>query len=275
MKCETIDIRIENSENYAALSLYLLEDSKEIPIHSRPIVIVCPGGGYGGTSDREAEIIALQFTAMGYHAAVLRYSVAPAVFPTAMLELGKSVSICRSHAKEWYINPQQIVVCGFSAGGHMAASFCMFWSEPWVSERLEVSSESLRPNGMILGYPVITAGEFAHLGSIRNILGDSFEEKRDTMSLEHYVNKSVPRTFIWHTFEDQGVPVQNSLLLVNELVKQNIATEFHIFEKGGHGMALGNRLTQGNSGFGVNHACAVWIELVHNWLENWVTEGLS
>lgn len=270
MRCERIDIRNEASQEYAALYSYLLEDSLEIPIHSRPIVIVCPGGGYEMTSDREAEMIAVQFTAMGYHAAVLRYSVTPAVFPAALLELGKSVSFVREHAQEWHVNPAQIVICGFSAGGHLAASYCMRWNEEWVAQRLSGSRENLRPNAMILGYPVVTAGEFAHIGSIQNILGEAFEEKRETMSLERYVNPQTPRAFVFHTYEDDCVPVQNSLLLVNELVRQHIPTEFHMFEKGGHGMALGTRVTQSNFGQGLNEACSVWIQLVHTWMENWI-----
>ncbi|MDO4294361.1 MAG: alpha/beta hydrolase [Eubacteriales bacterium] len=264
MNYQTLDVKNRASGEYVKLTLYLLDDSPDIQVHLRPMVIVCPGGGYGMTSDREAEIIAMQFCAMGYHAAVLRYSVAPAVFPTALLELGKSVLEIRRHAGEWNVHPEQITVCGFSAGGHMAASYCTFWGEPWVAEALGAQKEELRPNAMILCYPVITAGEFAHVGSIQNLLGKDFPEKRDSMSLEKLVNADVPRAFLWHTFEDNAVPVQNSLMYAAALAQAHIPTELHVFEKGEHGLSLANRMTNN-----VNVPASVWVGLVHTWMEGW------
>ena len=251
--------------------MYLLDDSKDIHIHKRPLVIVCPGGAYAFTSDREAEIVAMQFLAMGYHSAVLRYSVAPAVFPTAVLELGSAVAQLRSHADEWCIHPKQIVVAGFSAGGHMAASYCMFWNQEWMAHTLNAEKEQLRPNAMILGYPVITSGEYAHSGSFQNLLGEECEAKKEELSLESHVGEQTPRAFVWHTYEDGSVPVQNSLLLVEALVKNHIPTEFHMFEKGGHGLALANRLTN-TTGHGPECAVNAWIPLVRQWMENWILQ---
>lgn len=271
MRYLTLDIRNEDSLDSAAIHLYLLDDTHRINIHKRPIIIVCPGGGYGGTSDREAEIVALQFCAMGYHAAVLRYSVAPAVYPAAILELGKSIATIREHAAEWYIDTEKIAVIGFSAGGHMVANYCTHWHQDWMSEKLGQEKELLRPNAMILGYPVITAGEYGHQRSFMNLLGEEYEEKKEDLSLEKCVNEYTPKTFVWHTFEDKGVVVQNSLLLVESLVAQNIPVEFHLFEKGKHGLSLVNRLT-GTEGNGPERAAEVWISLVHRWLENWLVE---
>ena len=86
---------------YAKAVVYILDQSPEIPIDRRPLIIVCPGGAYRYTSDREAEAIAVQYTSMGYHAAVLRYSVAPARFPAAFLELAGTVALIREHGNEW------------------------------------------------------------------------------------------------------------------------------------------------------------------------------
>lgn len=264
-----LDVKQSNSMEYAACYVQLIDNSREITIKTRPMVIVCPGGGYSFTSDREADIVALQFLSMGYHTAVLRYSVAPAVYPTALLELGSAVQQLRNHAAEWNINPEQIVITGFSAGGHLTASYCMFWNQKWVAESLHTDNESLRPNGMILGYPVITSGEYAHQGSFHNLLGDEYETKKESLSLENCVGKQVPRTFLWHTYEDKSVPVQNSLFLVNALVSNQIPVEFHLFEKGGHGLALANRLTN-TKGHGPECAASAWIPLVHQWMENWL-----
>lgn len=270
MLYEKFDVRNDLSMDYAALYLYLQDHSADIAIEQRPMVIVCPGGGYAFTSDREAEAIALQFLAQGYHAAVLRYSVAPALYPAALLEVGKSVALIREHAGEWHVHPDQIVVCGFSAGGHLAGSYCMFWSEKWVAEALSRETEELRPNAMILGYPVITSGEYAHRDSFKCLLGEAYEEKQGALSLENCVNADTPRAFLWHTYEDGAVPVQNSLFLAQAMAKQHIPVELHIFEKGSHGLALANRLTQGHGGSTIEPAAAQWVELVHKWMEGWI-----
>lgn len=267
MKYEKFDMAGEGSQEYATLYTYILDDSPEIAIKERPVVIICPGGGYELTSDREAEMVALQFAAFGYHSAVLRYSVAPSVYPAAALELGRAIMLFRKHAKEWNINADKIVVCGFSAGGHLVASYCAAWNQKWIAEKLLADNQQIKPDGLILGYPVITAGEFAHRGSFQNLLGKDYEVKKDELSLENLVNEDMPRTFIWHTYEDASVPVQNSLLMVNALVSHHIPTEFHMFEKGCHGLSLANRLTQSPNGLEIQTACEKWMEMVHLWME--------
>lgn len=270
MILKTIDIKNDNSMDYAALHMFLWEYTPKIAFRKRPMIIVCPGGGYAYTSDREADSIAMQFVAMGYHAAVLRYSVAPAVFPTALLELGRAVALIREHAEEWNVEEERIAICGFSAGGHLAGSFGVFWNKQWLRERLGVSANLICPNALILGYPVITAGEFAHRGSFENLLGADCDARKEELSLEKLVHPDVPRTFIWNTAEDGSVPVQNSLLMVNALLEKHVPVEYHMFETGCHGLALANRLTAGESGKENNPAAAVWTQLVHTWLENWI-----
>ncbi len=267
MRHEKFDVTGEGSQAYAALYTYILDDSQEVAIPERPMVIICPGGGYEMTSDREAEIVAMQFVAFGYHAAVLRYSVSPSVYPAAILELGRAVKLIRENAAQWKVRRDRIVVGGFSAGGHMVGSYCVAWNKGWMAQKLGTDSETLRPNGLILGYPVITSGEFAHHSSFHKLLDTAYEERKEELSLEKQVNGDVPPTFIWHTFEDDVVPVQNSLMMVQALAASHIPTEFHMFEKGGHGIALANRLTGGADGYGVGTGCEKWMELAHQWME--------
>ena len=111
------------------------------------------------TSDREAEALAVKFMAMGYHAAILRYSIAPARFPEALLQLATAVAMLRENADKWNIDTEKIVVQGSSAGGHLAASLGVFWNKPFVAEALEMDAEKFCPNGLMLSYPVITSGE--------------------------------------------------------------------------------------------------------------------
>ena len=269
MICKTLDIKNKDSMEYAKAVVYILDQSPEISIDRRPLIIVCPGGAYRYTSDREAEAIAMQYTSMGYHAAVLRYSVAPARFPAAFLELARTVALIREHGDEWCVDKDKILVSGFSAGGHLAAGYGVFWGEDWVNQSLGVDREALRPNGMILAYPVISAGEYGHLESFRNLLGDDYEDetKRRRQSLELWVNKDTPPAFIWHTYEDTLVPLQNSLMLVIKMAKQNIPVGFHLFEKGGHGLALGTWVTRNKAGYGISDSAAEWVVLVRRWLQ--------
>ena len=103
---------------------------------------------------------------------------------------------------------------GFSAGGHLAASYSIKWNENWVAEKLGVSSEELRPDRMILCYPVITSGEFAHNGSFECLLGDKYDELKDELSIEKNINKDTPACFVWHTKTDNCVPYENTLMLI-------------------------------------------------------------
>ena len=243
----TFEMHQEGSLPGAHLVTYIQEYSDAMAINDRPLILLCPGGGYTRTSDREAEPMALKFLAMGYHAAVLRYSCAPAEYPTSLKELAYSIKFLREHAKEWHIDPHKIVVEGCSAGGHLAASLGVFWDEDFLAESQGLSAsehELLRPDGLLLCYPVITSGEFAHRGSFENLLGSRQEELGEKLSLEKQVTSKVPKTFIWHTFADQSVPVENSLLFVSALRRAGVPTEFHMYEKGAHGLALADKLTE-------------------------------
>ena len=265
---ETFDIRNEKSGSYANLSTYILDTSEEISCKRRPMIILCPGGGYCFTSKREGELMAMQFLAAGINAAVLWYSVAPAVFPTALLELGRSVALVREHADAWYVDTDNIIVEGCSAGGHLAASYGVFWHEDFVSDSLGVSKELLKINGLMLSYPVITSGEYAHRGSFEALLNGMYtEEMLHKTSLEFHVNQYVPRTFLWHTYDDDCVPVENSLLFIGALRKHKIPVEFHMYEHGQHGLSLANDLTRDASGGAVQPECTPWIDAAITWVK--------
>ena len=271
MKNETFKIQVEGSLPETRLVTYIQDHYQEIKIDSRPLVLICPGGAYAYTSPREGEAFAMQFLAMGYHAAVLKYSCAPAVFPTSLTELASAMILIRQHAREWHVDPDKIIVLGCSAGGHLAASLATLWDEDFLAEALKLEKSDhklLKPDGLILCYPVITSGEFAHRGSFENLLGEREKELGDELSLETRVSGKVPPVFIWHTYTDGSVPVENSLLFVNALRKAGVSTEFHMYPCGGHGLGLANRLTRAGDGSAVQEECTSWIPLVHTWIES-------
>ncbi len=207
----------------------------------RPCVIICPGGAYFLTSTRETTPVAMSYVASGICAFVLRYSVAPARFPTSLVEVATCVKYVRDHAEEYNIDPEKICVLGFSAGGHLAASLGVFWNHEVLASRGFVG-DGHKPNAVLLSYPVITSGEKRHERSFHELLGEKHDEMLEFVSLEKRITKDCPPVFLWHTFTDPGVPVENSLLFASGAVANGIKTELHVYPKGKHGLSLGNNL---------------------------------
>ncbi len=265
-----IEIKARGMEAVGNLYTYFLDSSIEMrPNEKRPVILMCPGGGYEMTSDREAEPMAMQFLAMGYHVAVLRYSVCPVRYPVALQQVAESVLYLKNHAEEYHIDPEKIVLQGCSAGGHLAANYGVAWNSPFLTKRMgmENDSEKLRVSGLLLCYPVITSGEKAHEGSFRNLLGEQYEEKKEELSLENQVTPDTPPTFLWHTATDDTVPVENSLYFFQSCLQQGVSAELHIYPVGGHGLSLANEETCRANGIGVQKECQSWINLAQTWLE--------
>lgn len=250
----------------AELDIYTVENYDNIAVKAHPAVIICPGGGYEYCSVREAEPIAVRFAAYGVSAFVLRYSCVNKMFPTALLEAAGAMAYVRENADNLHIDPKKIMICGFSAGGHLAASLAVHWKKPFISETFGKASEIFRPDGAILCYPVITSGEKRHDGSIVNIVGQDYPaDLMETVSLEKQVTSDTPPVFIWHTADDDCVPVENTLLFASALAEYKIPFACHIFEHGVHGLALCDDSTAGYEGH-LNPDCAQWFNMALAWL---------
>ena len=268
MLTECFDLHAEGSVQGAKLYTYIQDASASLMVKKRPLMLICPGGGYNHLSDREAEPLAVRFLAMGMHVAVLRYSVTPAVFPTQLLELAAAMKLVHEYSEEWNVEEERIFVLGCSAGGHLVASLGVFWQEAWLSEKSGVKKEWLRPAGMILCYPVITSGEFAHRGSFDMLMkGQESVELLEQLSLEKHVTEQTPPAFIWHTASDASVPVENSLLFVSELHKHGVEVEFHMYPVGKHGLSTADELSQNSDGTGLQPECTSWLGLAQTWLK--------
>lgn len=255
---------ISHSEGVAKLVTYIIDTPDMVAVKKRPMVLICPGGGYGHLSPREAEPIALRMNAHGYNACVLYYSLVPDQYPCQLIEAAMAVDCIKKHAEEWHVMLDKLCICGFSAGAHVAGSLGTMWKDEVITKVLGGNSEDYKPSSMLLCYPVITAGEYAHRGSFDNLVGGD-ESLYDTVSLEKRVNADTIPTFIWHTFEDGAVPVENSLLMAAALRKYRIPCELHIFQKGNHGLALATRETACESLKEIEPECACWPELFATW----------
>ncbi len=263
------------SEKYpdATLTAYVCD---AIPnVAPRPAIIVCPGGGYGILSEREGEPIVKHFLGNGFNAYLLKYSINENASNYApLIQSALAVKLIRERAEADNTDPARIYIIGFSAGGHVAASCGTLWNIPEVRDAVGVSDGSApeginRPDGMILSYPVITAGEFAHKGSICKVSGTSSPTPEDIekFSLEKHVDSTTPPAFIWHTFSDTCVPVQNTLLFINAMAEAKVPFEAHIFPAGVHGLSLCNKETEAGNPNNIEPHAECWADLAVKWVK--------
>ena len=205
----------------------------------RPAIVICPGGGYDHISVREGEPVAKEYFAAGYHAFVVSYSVEEKARDLQpLLQLAAAVAHIRKHAEKWHVDGNKIAVCGFSAGGHLAASLGTLYKDERFL-KLWNREETVRPDAMVLGYPVITADEFAHVRSIKKVSGaEEGSKEYRYFGLDRHVDADTPATFLWHTAEDSNVPVENSLRFAAALSAAKVPFELHVLPYGGHGMSV-------------------------------------
>lgn len=207
-------------------------------------VIICPGGGYSRLSmEVEGSSIAQAFNKIGVTAFILKYRL-----PSDKIMQDKTIGplqdaqaailMLRARAAEWGINPAKVGIIGFSAGGHLASTAGTHFNTTVVANPNNIS---VRPDFVILLYPVITFGEYAHKGSEYNLIGRTpVQAQIDLYSNEKQVTANTPPTFVVQAQDDDLVPVQNSILFYDALVKAKVKAELHIFQSGGHGFGLNN-----------------------------------
>ena len=223
-------------------------------------VIIFPGGGYIARAEHEGAGYAKFLAASGIHAFVVDYRVAPHYYPLPQIDARRAVRFVRAHAEKYGIDKNKVAVMGSSAGGHLAASISTCAMDCPTFENIDaIDKEDSLPNAQILCYPVIcppSESSFNHGDSYQNLLGEHSDEEERAVNPIRHITANTPPAFIWHTFNDNGVDVRNSLEYATALRQAGVATEMHIFPYGYHGLGTAE---------GDSHVHQ-WVALVLNWL---------
>jgi acetyl esterase/lipase len=209
----------------------------------KPSIVICPGGGYGMLADHEGRDYALWLNQSGIAGFVLKYRLGSGGYrhPAMLRDAARAVRLVRARAGEWGIHPRKVGIMGSSAGGHLASTLLTHWDggDPTAADPVE--RESSRPDLGILCYAVITMGEHTHEGSRRNLLGpDPAPEMIRLLSNELQVTRETPPCFVWHTYEDAAVKVENALDFALALRGNGVPFDLHIYQQGRHGIGLGD-----------------------------------
>ncbi|MBQ8474616.1 MAG: alpha/beta hydrolase [Clostridia bacterium] len=250
MYSETIYLREEDQA--VKMQTFIHDDASNVIAGKRSAMVVLAGGGYlFQANDREGEPVAINYFAAGYNCFLVNYSANDkAGFPRPVVDVSRAIVHIRRNAEKYNVDPEKVYVIGFSAGGHLAASIGTFWAEDWAKADEDMKCGENKPTATLTCYPVITGDtKYYHHDSFMRLLGypiqktDATEEELSRYSVEkHITDKTVP-TFIWHTFEDTCVPLENSLMYASALKAAGVHFEMHIYPKGDHGLALATRET--------------------------------
>jgi acetyl esterase/lipase len=223
-------------------------------------VIICPGGGYSHLAvDHEGDEVARKFAERGVAAFVLKYRL-PSDSTMADKSFGplqdaeQAIYLVRKNAGRWKVKPEKVGIMGFSAGGHLASSLAVHYKDIKIENAEKLS---LRPDFAILIYPVISFLNSPHTGSRENLIGrDGTQGQKEYFSNELHVDAQTPVSFLVHANDDRTVPVENSILFEQALVKNKVAVEAHLYQAGGHGFGLHNKTTADE-----------WFERLKYWMQ--------
>lgn len=275
---EKIYLRKNREDVY--MTTYILDQSSEfLQDLKRPTVVICPGGAYMMISEQEGEPVALTFNSLGYNAVVVNYSTYsegrgglpnPAdmhrnensIFPNPMLDIKAAMETLIENADKWHIDPEQLILCGFSAGGHNCAMYSVYYKEYNMP----------KPFATILGYPLTDYREVYKGNGTKmcnmGINGNEIisESDLDMLSAPLHVTKDTPQMFIWTTATDMMVPCYNSVKMAMALTENNVPVELHMFDRGPHGISVANE-SSAIINAQVKPHINQWVSLCDNWLK--------
>ncbi len=226
-------------------------------------IVICPGGGYGGLAPHEGGQYARFLNEAGIAGFVLKYRLGSAGYrhPVMLQDAARAVRMVRARADEWKLDPKRIGIMGSSAGGHLASTLLTHFDAGKPDAADPIERQSSRPDLGILCYAVITMGQFTHQGSMHNLLGkDPSPELVRDLSNELQVTKETPPCFVWATYEDSAVPIENSLQFAEALRKAGVPFDLHIYQKGQHGLGLGTHDWNPEKRHPWTRDCIFWLQ---------------
>lgn len=236
MTCKKIFLK-ENDQN-VILKTYVAEEyAQDI---KRDCMLILPGGGYNFCALHEDEPVARSFMARGFNCFTLFYTVGEgASLAVSLKDVSRAIAHIRRNATEYNVDPERVFVCGFSAGGHLAASIGTLWDRDIAAFEGMENGEN-KPAGTVICYGACTLGEYSHELSRRFVFGKDIltEDEIDLYSPDRNVSDNTAPAFIWHTANDEVVDVNNSLVLAKALIEKNIPTELHVYPFGYHGLSV-------------------------------------
>jgi acetyl esterase/lipase len=227
-------------------------------------IVICPGGGYGGLASHEGVDYARFLNEQGIAGFVLKYRLGPGGYhhPAMLQDAARAVRTVRARCGEWHVDPKRVGIMGSSAGGHLASTLLTHFDAGRADSSDPIERQSSRPDLGILCYAVITMGQFTHQGSKHNLLGENpSEELVKGLSNELQVTRETPPCFIWHTWEDNGVAVENSLQFAAALRKAGVPFDLHVYQKGGHGIGLGSNKWDPEHRHPWTADCVFWLKV--------------
>ena len=272
----------------AHIKYYLQEPSTEIDLNRKyPTIVICPGGAYFWTSFREDEYVALRFLSEGFNV-VVHYATEgldkmsgediddlpkqpKSSFPKPVLALAQTVAYIKEYSEDFHVDLNYVVVGGFSAGGNVAGQLATMWNEPWLEELVGKEKELFKPTHTLLAYTaydlnpnwqpnIFNKVAYAATG----LEFPSQEELNQLNPIKHVSTDTVP-CFVWHTMEDALVPSSNALAFCQKLEENRVPYELHLFNKGKHGLVLGD-LRTGVKSSNQNAQVYKWVDLFLEWL---------
>ena len=247
-----------NSNDIPTLTAYLPDATNA----SGAAMVICPGGGYAHLAPHEGHDYALWLNQHGVTCFVLKYRLGSSGYhhPAMLNDAARAVRWVRAHATEFNVDTKRVGIMGSSAGGHLASTLLTHFDSGDTNSTDAIERQSSRPDVGILCYAVITLGEFAHKGSRENLLGKNPDEALvKNLSNELQVTTNTPPCFVWTTFEDKTVPMENSLLFASALQKNHVPFDLHVYQKGGHGMGLKDKPPFANPHPWAND-CLFWLK---------------
>ncbi|MCA9835071.1 MAG: alpha/beta hydrolase [Thermomicrobiales bacterium] len=288
MRIRTESVTLNGQRN-VVLDAYIIEQSLTAQIGhissptSRPAMIICPGGGYRILADRERLPAAMPFMEQGYQSFVLSYSIGDdSVYPHPLVDLSMAVRWVRANAERLGVNPDQVAIMGFSAGGHCAAMLATQWHlDTWKeAESIDIARANLgdlgsysnQPNAAVLCYAITDFHAFPNIDErTAETVGAIAVQRIPESDPVNYISAETCPTFLWHTAADETVPALQSVRFAERLLEAGVPVELHLYERGPHGISAGNKLTD----YGIEDAIPATVPGWANLAVLWVNATLG